>query len=136
MKKHGTPVTAARRGLVAISAVALLAALQPFAVVANAAARQTRLHALLDEAIAGGSFSLEEVAILNHFAFGGAVTELEADVVISRAPPRAALAPPINDTCAGARHPRPTPTSTAPRRLQATSSSCRSTVTRYATTRR
>ena len=48
-------------------------------------AREEQLRKLLAEALAGGSFSLEEIEILNRFAFEGTVSELEADVVISRA---------------------------------------------------
>jgi hypothetical protein len=48
-------------------------------------ARDVQLRKLLAEAVAGGSFSLEEIEILNRFAFEGTVSELEADVVISRA---------------------------------------------------
>jgi hypothetical protein len=104
------------RGRIALLAIALVAVLQPFSLVADAstARRATRLQpkspsptvaassqeqasapldapraealrVLLDEALAGAPFALEEIELLNRFAFDGTISELEADVVISRA---------------------------------------------------
>jgi hypothetical protein len=47
--------------------------------------RQAALQKLLSELKAGDPFSLEESSILRKFESGGAVSELEADTVISRA---------------------------------------------------
>ena len=114
MMPHTKLRTSSRRGLTALAAVWLLAASQSFAIAASgpaapratrlqpqhaaAAARQeptagerldyerdVRLRGLLDRALAGEPFSLEELGILDRFAFDGTVSELEADVVISRA---------------------------------------------------
>jgi hypothetical protein len=48
------------------------------------ASRDRQLRQLLSDVAAGKPFSLEEYELLNHFAFGGELTELEADVLLSR----------------------------------------------------